>query len=175
MSHVTRTLYSVLQSIKGHTETDRAAENFSFMKGWYRKCSPRTEHVAGKMYSCASSNMSKVQHPPLHCIKVLHNFDVNGKDITLFLNLYWEQETATRWRNEVSEWVNIERGARQGYVLPPGAILHRLQRLWGIKITRELKQVEEMSSYSRLLEQANDVTILQKSTLIFIAHSDHEE
>ena len=45
--------------------------------------------------------------------------NIDGKDLRILRNLYWEQEAAIRVDNEYSEYKSIRRGVRQGCVLSP--------------------------------------------------------
>jgi len=56
----------------------------------------------------------KVQHVTL--FQVLQELDVNGKDLELIKNLYWQQQASVRIGQDMSDWVNIARGVRQGFV-----------------------------------------------------------
>ena len=57
----------------------------------------------------------KVQHVTL--FEILQELDVDGKDVELIKNLYWQQQAAVRIGQDMSGWVNIARGVRQGCVL----------------------------------------------------------
>ena len=49
----------------------------------------------------------------------LRKYGVDGADIRMLAQLYWQQRAVVRVGEETSEWVNIERGVRQGCVLSP--------------------------------------------------------
>ena len=51
-------------------------------------------------------------------INILENLDIDGKDLTIFRNLYWEQEAAVRKDNQLSDFKSIRRGVRQGCASP---------------------------------------------------------
>ena len=44
---------------------------------------------------------------------------VDGHDVQLLANLYWKQKAAVRHNGEISEWVSIKQGVRQGCVASP--------------------------------------------------------
>ena len=44
---------------------------------------------------------------------------VDGKDIKIIQNLYWNQESSVLIDGELSNWIEIKRGVRQGCVLSP--------------------------------------------------------
>ena len=50
---------------------------------------------------------------------MLQDLDLDGKDIRLVRNLYWDQSAAIRYQNELGNFANIRRGVRQGCVLSP--------------------------------------------------------
>ena len=49
---------------------------------------------------------------------MLQDLDLDGKDIQLVRNLYWDQ-SAIRHQNELGEFTSITRGVRYGCVLSP--------------------------------------------------------
>ena len=49
----------------------------------------------------------------------LDKLDIDGKTLRWIRNLYWEQTAAVRVENQLSDWIEIERGVRQGCVLSP--------------------------------------------------------
>ena len=59
----------------------------------------------------------KVKHEEL--FKMLTELDIDGKDLRILRNLYWEQTAAVRIDNELSDFKPIRRGVRQGCVLSP--------------------------------------------------------
>ena len=50
-------------------------------------------------------------------VKILESTGIDGKDTRLFSNLYWNQKAAVRIENEVTGWIEIKRGVRQGCLL----------------------------------------------------------
>ena len=63
------------------------------------------------------------------------------KDLRLVRNLYWEQKAVMKVNNDISEYINIQRGVRQGCVLSPDLfniysemILRNLQDIEGVKV-----------------------------------------
>ena len=59
----------------------------------------------------------KIQHKQL--MHILSSLDLDGKDISLIQNLYWEQATCMQVNYELSDYNKIERGVRQGCVFSP--------------------------------------------------------
>ena len=80
-----------------------------------------------------------VKHDNL--IKMLEAIQVDGKDIRIITNLYWNQTAAIRWENELGEFVKIKKGVRQGCVLSPDLfnlyseqVMRHIEGISGIKI-----------------------------------------
>ena len=81
----------------------------------------------------------RVRHKDL--FNILSELDLDGKDLKLMKNLYWNQRAAVRVADQESDWQTIERGVRQGCVLSPELfniyseiIMRDLLNLEGIKI-----------------------------------------
>ena len=50
---------------------------------------------------------------------ILSGLDIDGKDLRIIRNLYWDQTAATRLDGVVSQFKPIKKGVRQGCVLSP--------------------------------------------------------
>ncbi|RUS81312.1 hypothetical protein EGW08_010919 [Elysia chlorotica] len=59
----------------------------------------------------------RVHHTKL--IECLKGIGIDGKDIHIIRNLYWEQTSCIRIGEEVADQTSIQRGVRQGYVMSP--------------------------------------------------------
>ena len=70
-------------------------------------------------------------------IEMLKEIGIDGKDLRLITNLYWEQRAAVRIGMGRSEWVDITRGVRQGCVLSPD-----LFSLYGERAMEGIQQIE---------------------------------
>ena len=55
-----------------------------------------------------SKAFDKVRHARLFAI--LNKLDIDGKTLRWIRNLYWEQTAAVRVENQLSDWIEIERG-----------------------------------------------------------------
>ena len=80
-----------------------------------------------------------VKHADL--LKILSRLDIAWKDMRIVRNLYYEQTAAVRVEDELTDYVNIKRGVRQGCVLSPilfslyaEIIMRDIADLEGIKI-----------------------------------------
>ena len=40
--------------------------------------------------------------------------DIDGQEVELIKNLYWDQQAAVRYTGEISKYVSVKRGVRQG-------------------------------------------------------------
>lgn len=52
-------------------------------------------------------------------MKILEEIRLDGKDLRVIRNLYWDQNAVIRIGNDVGDFVKIKRGVRQGYVFSP--------------------------------------------------------
>ena len=59
----------------------------------------------------------RVRHDEI--IKELSKLKIDGKDLRIIKNMYWEQTAAMRVEGEISAFQKIKRGVRQGCVLSP--------------------------------------------------------
>ena len=64
-----------------------------------------------------SKAFDRVKHKEL--MQMLSELDVDGKDLRLIRNLYWDQKAAIKIGDQISNYVDIKRGVRQGCVLSP--------------------------------------------------------
>ena len=77
------------------------------------------------------------------------NIGIDGKDLRIITNLYWEQTAAVRIDGETSPFQHIKRGVRQGCVLSPDLfsiyteiIMRKLEDMPGIKVNdREINNL----------------------------------
>ena len=89
-----------------------------------------------------SKAFDKVRHEKL--FNILENLDIDGKDLRVIRNLYWDQSAAVRIGGELSEYKLIERGVRRRCVMSPDIfniysemILRNLENYPGVKINGE--------------------------------------
>ena len=110
---------------------DSSTRNAIFM---VRMISERAIEMQKNLYLCFidyTKAFDKVQHEEL--FKLLQALDLDGKDIQLIRNLYWEQTACIKIGYELSDYTKIERGVRQGCVFSPD-----LFNLYSEMIMREL-------------------------------------
>src|SRR5438034_180842 len=85
-----------------------------------RNICERTIEVNKNLYLCFidfTKAFDKVRHIKL--LNMLQDSDLDGKDIRLVRNLYWDQSAAIRYQNELGNFTHIRRDVRQGCVLSP--------------------------------------------------------
>ena len=85
-----------------------------------RNVCERAIEVKKDLYLCFidfNKAFDRVRHSRL--LNMLQDLDLDGKDIRLVRNLYWNQSAAIRHQNELGEFTSIKRGVRQGCVLSP--------------------------------------------------------
>ena len=67
------------------------------------------------IYNCFidySKAFDTVKHDSL--VELLQSLDVDDADTRLLTNLYWTQTAAVRCDKDLSEWMSIKQGVRQG-------------------------------------------------------------
>ena len=67
----------------------------------------------------------------------LTEIGIDGKDIRLIANIYWNQTAAVRTETGTTEEFEIQRGVRQGYVIGPGFF-----NVYSVRIFQSLESAE---------------------------------
>ena len=151
MSHVTKILLKViLARIEKRAETEIAEEQYGFRKGRgtreaifnLRILCERAIEVNKDLYLAFidyEKAFDRVKHEDL--IHILMQIGLDGKDVRIIRNLYWDQEAAMQVSGELTDWKEIRRGVRQGYGLSPTLfglyseiILRNIEDLVGVKV-----------------------------------------
>ena len=91
-------------------------------------------------------------------IEMLKEIHLDGKDVRLISNLYWDQKAAVEIENERTSWVEIKRGIRQGCVLSPDMF-----SLYGQRCMEELEEMEGISIGGR---NVNNIRYADDTVLI---------
>ncbi|CAF1369208.1 unnamed protein product [Adineta steineri] len=150
MSHITKVLLKILMMrMKNKMTPEIAKEQYGFMpdKGTrnaifiLRMIIERSIEVKHDIYLCFldyTKVFDKVKHDSL--FQILEKLDIDGKDLRLIRNLYWEQKAAMKVNNDTSEYTNIKRGVRQGCVLSPD-----LFNIYSEMILRNLEDVQGLN------------------------------
>lgn len=151
MNHVTKILLRIIMErirSKIHPEVSETQFGFVADKGTRNAIFTlsmlieRCIQMQKDLYLCFidySKAFDKVKHQ--HLFNILQDLDIDGKDLRIIRNIYWEQESAIRYEGEISEFRPIKRGVRQGCVLSPDLfniyseiILRNIEHLDGIKV-----------------------------------------
>ena len=129
MSHVIKLILIVLVNrVRRKTQPEIADVQFGFVKGKgtrnaifaLRILAERCIEVQQDLFLCFidyTKAFDKVRHEDL--ITLFDSLDIDGKDLRLIRNLYWEQTAAMKIDDSIGEWKQIRRGVRQGCVASP--------------------------------------------------------
>ena len=129
MSHVTKlVLCIVINRIRGRTLDEFALVHYGFMpdKGTgnaifvLRMLVERSVEKQRDVYTCFidySKAFDTVKHESL--VELLQSLDVDKSETMLLTNLHWKQTAAVRCGGDISEWLDIKQGVRQGCVVSP--------------------------------------------------------
>ena len=115
-----------------------------------------------KLYVCFidyTKAFDKVRHENL--LDLLQQLDMDGKDVRVIRNLYWEQSAAVRIDEELSKCIEIHRGVRQGCVFSPD-----LFNLYSENIMREISNIKGIvvGGYNmNNVRYADDTTLIAES------------
>ena len=142
ISHVLKLFLKIVHSrIYTKCEENIGRSQFGFKNGFGTREAlfsiqvliQRCRDVNVDVYACFvdyEKAFDTVQHDKL--ITILQEIGLDGRDIRLIANLYWNQTADIRINNQTSEEIPIMRGVRQGCVLSP-----LLFNLYAEKIFRE--------------------------------------
>ena len=171
MSHITKVLLRVLMlRMRKSLRPEIAKTQFGFVpdKGTRNAIftlsmlMERCIEVQKYLYICFidySKAFDKVKHEKL--FETLNQLDIDGKDLRVLRNLYWDQTAAVRVDGELSEYTNIKRGVRQGCVMSPD-----LFNLYSEVILRNLDESEGLKANGENLNNlryADDTSLLAGS------------
>ena len=171
MSHVTKlVLRIVINRIRGKTLDEIAPVQYGFMpdKGTgnaifvLRRLVERSVEKQRDVYTCFidySKAFDAVKHKSL--VELLQSLDVNKSETRLLTNLYWKQTASVRCGDNISEWLDIKQGVRQGCVASP-----YLFALYTELIMRELDDMDGFRIGSTVVNNfryADDTAIIAES------------
>jgi len=151
MSHLTKVLLRIIMKrVRNKLDPEISETQFGFVPDsgtrnaifTLQTLMERSIEVQRDLYLCFidySKAFDRVKHEEL--FKILKQLNLDGKDLRILQNLYWEQEAALRVENEYSEFKPICRGVRQGCVLSPDLfniysemILRKISDYDGVKV-----------------------------------------
>ena len=129
MSQVVKIMLRIiLERIRRKIKHEIAEEQYGFVEGKgtrnaifvLRMLSERNIEMQRDMYLCFidyEKAFDRVKHENL--INMLKGAGIDGKDLRIIYNLYWNQKAAVRVGADKTDWIEIKRGVRQGCVLSP--------------------------------------------------------
>ena len=104
-----------------------------------------------------------------------------GNDLELIKNLYWQQQASVRIRQDMSDWVNIARGVRQGCVLSPTLfslytemVMRKISHMDGLRIgglnVNNIRYADDTAIVADSEEQLqNLITVIADESRKFLA------
>ena len=149
MSHITRLILRVVMNrVRSRTLQEIAPEQYGFIPDKrtrnaifvLRRMSERAIEKKKDIYACFidySKAFDVGRHEPL--IDLLKAIDVDSYDVQLLANLYWKQKAAVRHNGEMSEWMGIKQGVRQGCVASP--------RVFAMYTEMKMRYVEDKGGF----------------------------
>ena len=147
MSHVTKIILRViLLRARNKVRQEISDEQYGFMKDrgirnaiyMMRLMAERAIEMQRDLYVCFidyKKAFDRVKHKNL--MVMLNDIKIDSKDLRVIQDLYWRQQAAIRIDKDVSKYVEIRRGVRQGCVLSPDLFL-----LYSEIIMREIKDID---------------------------------
>ena len=126
VSHVTKlVLRIVINIIRGRTLDEIAPVQYGFMPDngtvnaifVLQRLVERLVEKQRDVYTCFidySKAFDTVKHESL--VELLQSLDVDKSETRLLTNLYWKQIAAVMCGDDISEWLDIKQGVRQGCV-----------------------------------------------------------
>ena len=129
MSHILKIFLTIiLERIKKKLNEEVGEEQFGFRakRGTrdailcFNLLAQKQMQVQKDLYTCFidyAKAFDRVHHKEL--IETLEKAGIDGKDIRIICELYWNQKAAIRIDQELSDPANIQRGVRQGCILSP--------------------------------------------------------
>ena len=171
ISQVTKIMLRViLKRIRSKIRPEISEEQYGFVAGkgtrnaifCLRTLSERCIEMQKSLHICFidyEKAFDKVKHGEL--LRILENLHLDGRDLRLIENLYWNQTAAVRVGEELTEWQEIRRGVRQGCVLSPD-----LFNIYSEMIMRKLEDLEGISVGGRNITNiryADDTALIADS------------
>jgi len=171
MSHITKILLRVIMMrARSRIKPEISDAQFGFVQAAgtrnaifvLRNISERAIEMRKDLHLCFidyTKAFVKVKHEEL--FYMLEELDIDGKDLRVLRNLYWEQTACMRVGSDTNEYTKTERGVRQGCVLSPD-----LFNLYSERILRELEDVEGLKIGGQNLNNlryADDTVLIAES------------
>ena len=151
MGHITKILLKILMArMRNKITPEIAEERCGFVKDkgtrnaiyMIRTLTERAIEIQKDLYLCFidyTKAFYKLRHEEI--MSILDSLNIDGKDLRIVRNIYWEQTVAMRIGNDLSTFQDIKREVRQGCVLSPDLfsiyceiIMRALAGMPGIKV-----------------------------------------
>ena len=128
MSHITKILLRIIMlRARNRVKPEIGAEQCGFVEGKgttnaiyiLRAIIERSLEVGQDLYFCFidyTKAFDTVKHEEI--MNMLQDINVDGKDLRIIRNLYWQQTAAIRIQSEINEYQTIKRGVRKGVYYP---------------------------------------------------------
>ncbi len=171
MSHIIKIILRIIMvRARKRTKPEIAEEQCGFVKDtgtrnailMIRMLSERAIEMQKDLYMCFidyTKAFDKVRHEEI--LKMLESLDLDGKDVRLIRNLYWEQTACMRIDGDLSKYIKIFRGVRQGCVLSPD--LFNLYSEMILRALEDLKGVHVGGRNVNNLRYADDTVLIAES------------
>ena len=129
MSHVTKIILRVMLNRNKSTIREKVSdEQFGYKPGkgtrnanlCLRAIIDKCIEKQKELYICFIDYVNAfdcVKHDKL--LELIERLGIDGKDLRLIRNLYFDQKAAIRIMGGLGEWVDIQKGVRQGCILSP--------------------------------------------------------
>ena len=171
MSNITKIILRVITERNRRTfEREAGKTQSGFKKGMgtregifnFRMIMEKMLEKDRKVYICFidyKKAFDRVYHEKL--IEALKDLEVDGKDLMLIKNLYWEQTASIQTEDGYSESFPIKRGVRQGCVLSPSIFNVYTERIF--RSFEEMPGIKLCGEYLNNLRYADDTVLIAES------------
>ena len=163
-------LWILLMRVKGKLQARVSEEQYGFRRGSgcrnaifiLRMLSERCIEIQKDLYVCFidyEKAFDNVRHKELfECLK---RSGIDGKDLRIFQEVYWNQTASIRINGNLGTWIKILKGTRQGCVLSPDFF-----NIYGEEIMSEIEDKEGVSVGGRNINNlrfADDAALIADS------------
>ena len=171
MSHTLKIFLNIiLERIKLKLNSEIGKEQFGFRPNsgtrdailCYSMLAQKEMEVQRDIYVCFidyAKAFDRVKHSEV--IASLEKVGIDGKDIQIIIELYWNQKAAIRVNDELSEPAEIKRGVRQGCVLSP--YLFNIYTEFIFRESNELTGIKYNGNNINNIRYADDTALLANS------------
>jgi len=177
MSHVIKVILKIILNRNQRKFSEEAGEyQFGFKKGsgtreaifCLRMIIDKCLEKGKDVYCCFidyAKAFDRIHHD--HLIKCLDQIGMDGKDLKVLTNLYWQQKACIRIEEETSKQIEIKRGVRQGCVASPS--------LFNIYTEYIFKEIKEMHGINIGGHNINNLRYADDTVLLAENESDLQQ